>query len=130
MKPIELVAVAFFAVWIVAGLSFWLLMRRAKTAAAKSATHRRLVFASGGLFLAFVCALVAAGFPSEALFMAVPGVALITFLNLRLTNFCPKCTRMTQNTSTPWRRLEFCPYCGAGFSAEPSDQARGAAPRD
>lgn len=113
VKPIDTVAATFFAVWILWGLSSWFLMRRQKTAAGKRRVYRKLVLVSGAIFLVFTVAFVAAGFPPQVLFMVVPAVALIAFLNLRLTYFCPGCTRMIQNTSAPFRKLEFCPHCGS-----------------
>jgi cytochrome bd-type quinol oxidase subunit 2 len=123
MKPIDITGISFFAVWMVLGIASWLLMRRAKSAAAKRVLYRKLVFVSAGVFLAFTCVFVAAGFPPQILFMVVPAVALIAFLNIRLTYFCPGCVRMIQNTTSPWSRLEFCPHCGAKLNADTGRQS-------
>ena len=112
IKSADIPGFCFFVVWAVLPLSSWILMRRAKTAKAKRAIHRVMVFISGALIIAFACILVGGRAPLAVLFMVVPVVALITFTSLRTTRFCPKCTREVRN-SPLWRKAEFCPYCGA-----------------
>lgn len=57
--------------------------------------------------------IVLAGFPRRVLFIAVPAVAIISYLNLRLIVFCPNYGRTINNQAMSFQRVEFCPYCGS-----------------
>jgi len=99
----------FFGVWVVLGLfsaGFFFL--------SKNASLKRKVWAPFSIFtgLLFVGFIWAMGFPAQVLYVAVPAVALITFLNLRAVRFCGSCgaTLMSQN---PLSRPAFCSKCGA-----------------
>jgi hypothetical protein len=48
--------------------------------------------------------------PSEALYVAAPLAALVTFINLRVVKFCNACGATTQNL--PFRPARFCARCG------------------
>ena len=120
MKPFDIIGVWCVSIWVVAALCSWLLRRQAKTAEAKRAIHRKLAFISGGFILAIACLFVAAGLPPAIFLLMVPAAVIITFMKLRSTRFCPGCTRTVYNP-VMWRRLDFCPYCGAKLdSNEPN----------
>jgi len=103
--------IALFAAWILLGAGGWFIIWRARTAERKRQIHRWFVITAGAIFFLFVCASVVGGFPATVLFMAVPAITLITWLNLRFTNFCDGCNRMIYNQIW-WRRIRFCPHCG------------------
>lgn len=63
----------------------------------------------GVLFVGFISQM---GFPQQMLFIAIPGVAIIVFLNMRSVNFCSNCGRIAQ-ARTPLAKAEFCSHCGA-----------------
>jgi hypothetical protein len=101
----------FFGVWVVLGLfsaGFFFLN---KNAALKRKVWPPFVIATGVLFVGFTMVM---GFPSSMLFVVVPAVALITFLNLRAVQFCNSCgaTIMSQN---PLSKPSFCSKCGAAL---------------
>ena len=107
---------AFFVCWIVIGIGGWVLIWRARSAERKRRIHRGMTFiASILVFLLFVCASVAGGFPPQVLALAAPAIVVVSWLNLRFTTFCDGCNRMISNQLW-WRRVQFCPYCGARLS--------------
>ena len=67
-----------------------------------------LVF-TGALFLGFVFYI---GALNEFLCVAVPMVALITWLNIRAIRFCDACGRTLHNQN-PFSLPTFCSKCGA-----------------
>jgi hypothetical protein len=46
--------------------------------------------------------------------VGIPAVAVITWLNLRNTRFCPSCGR-TNYTELFWARPRYCSACGASL---------------
>ena len=107
--------IAFFITWILLGAGGWFILWRARTAERKRRIHRWFTITASVLFFLFTCAFVAGGFPATVLFMVAPALVLITWLNLRFTNFCDGCNRMIY-IQVLWRRLRFCPHCGAPLS--------------
>jgi hypothetical protein len=67
------------------------------------------MISSGVIFLGFIWL---SGAPPAALLLAVPGVALILFLNIRGIQFCDACGR-TVFSQNPWSPSKFCAKCGA-----------------
>lgn len=74
---------------------------------------------AGTLFVAFVAV---TGFPLPGVACMVPVVALITYMNIRGTQFCDACGRTVIQQSF-FSRPKFCPKCGAPFGATASDHA-------
>jgi hypothetical protein len=99
----------FFGLWAVLGVfsaGFFFLSRNAQL---KRKVWRPFVVITSVLFVAFVWAM---GVPSQFMVIAIPAVALITFLNLHTVQFCNSCgaTIMSQN---PLSKPAFCSKCGA-----------------
>jgi hypothetical protein len=69
-----------------------------------------LVVGYGILFVAFV--LYETRGNTLVLFLTVPAVIVISFLNLRGTRFCDSCGR-TLYRQPVFSQSQFCPYCGA-----------------
>ena len=99
----------FIGVWVVLGLASAAFFFLNKDASLKRKVWPPATIGVGVLFLGFVWLM---GFPAEVMYIAVPAVALITFLNLRAVQFCDSCgkTLMSQN---PFSKAEFCSKCGA-----------------
>ncbi len=76
----------FMAVWISLGVTSWWFFARSRNIGLKRRVHRWVAVGAGVLFTGFV--LVMTGEPWILLFV-VPGVALISFVNIRFTKFCP-----------------------------------------
>lgn len=104
--------------WILAGI--WTTLGLAGTAffffGKDAALKRRLwppyLIVTGVLFLVVVWMI---DFPQQAMYVALPAVALITILNVKSAQFCDGCgkTLMNQNILS---KAEFCSKCGASLS--------------
>jgi len=94
------------AAWIIAGIaSAFFFMNR--NASLKRRLWPPYVIGAAILFLIFVWWFL----PNEALYVAAPLLALVTFINLRVVKFCNACGATTQNL--PFRPARFCAKCGA-----------------
>lgn len=108
MSPDEIFPI-FFGTWVVLGIISFAIFFIGKNAQLKRKLWPPFVIGTGVLFIGFICAM---GFGGQALYIMVPAVVLITFLNLRSTKFCDSCgkTIINQNFLV---RPEFCSKCGA-----------------
>ncbi|MDQ3757866.1 MAG: hypothetical protein M3394_08450 [Actinomycetota bacterium] len=77
----------------------------------KERFHPPFVIGSGLLFVVVVTVDRSAG----ALLLTIPGVAVITWLNLRNIRFCHACGRTTWNTQWWQAPPRFCIACGTPF---------------
>ena len=98
---------AFFVIWIALSLGGTLFFVFSKDLALKKALFPRLTIGAGVLFGLAVA--TAAPWPAALLF--APFIALISWLNIRMTRFCDACGRMLINQMW-WSKMAFCPYCG------------------
>lgn len=121
----SIVTTAFVGTWI--GLAVVsVLMNRRMDAASKKRWMPRGAILAGALFVFFVTTLSVIESRSwsylSVLFLVVPVVVLITYLNRRFTKVCDKCgaVQYSHNWFTPMR---FCSKCGAEF--DPSESAGG-----
>jgi len=99
----------FFGVWVVLGLFSTGFFYFNKNAVLKRKVWPPFLGAVGILFLGFMWAM---GVPPETFFLAVPAVALITLLNLRIMRFCNSCGA-TLKSQNPFAKPAFCSKCGA-----------------
>ena len=100
-----------FAVfWVALGLASFLFFHFNRDAAFKRRVFPLFGVAAGLIFGAFLIYMTR-GY-SQVLFLAVPMIALITFLNIRCTRFCDSCGR-TLYKQPVFTRPGFCPHCGA-----------------
>jgi NADH pyrophosphatase NudC (nudix superfamily) len=76
---------------------------------AKRVWFPRFTIAAGVLLLAFTYWM--APVPQVFVF-TTPAVALVTWLNLKLTKVCPGCGAMLQSTNW-FVKMRFCQKCGA-----------------
>jgi hypothetical protein len=99
----------FFGVWIVLGLVSGGFFIVSKNAPLKRKVWPPFTIATGLLFIGFSLAM---GLPAQMLYVVVPGVALVTVLNLRAAQFCNSCgaTIMSGNLAS---KPAFCSKCGA-----------------
>lgn len=104
----EAVIPVFFAVWAALALGGFLFFALNKDVALKRRLFPRLAIAAGVLF-GGVIALMA---PWPAFLLFVPFIALIVWLNIRMTRFCGACGKILINHQW-WSTMNFCPYCGA-----------------
>ena len=102
----------FFGVWVVLGIAGFLLFYVSKNVAFKRRYFAWFTALAGFLFLAFAAAM---GAPVFMLAFMTPLVALITYLNIRGTQFCGACGR-TLIQQMPFSRARFCSKCGAALS--------------
>lgn len=101
----------FLIVWaILAGVGTYLFQFN-RNAARKRRLFPWYVSLAGGLMLIFTTAIMGARW--QILVFAVPAIVLITYLNIRGTQFCPRCGRTINNAGLTMTRRAYCPYCGA-----------------
>ncbi len=100
----------FFIVWVILGISSFLFLQFNRNAALKRRIFPGFVVGVGVVFGCFV-AYMSRGH-LQVLFVAVPMITLITFLNLRKTRFCDSCGR-TLYQQPIFSSSQFCPRCGA-----------------
>jgi hypothetical protein len=114
--PPERVFPIFFGVWIVLCLASWSFFFFNRNAALKRKVLPPFVVFVGILFLAFTALM---GLAREPFFFVVmfPAVAVISYLNIRNTQFCDACGR-TVLSRNPFFRANFCPKCGAALNAK------------
>ena len=109
--PQQREAFTIFAVfWVALGLASFLFFQFNRDATLKRRVFPFFAIAVGLIFGAFLIYMTR-GF-SQVVFLAVPMIALITFLNIRMTRFCDSCGR-TLYRQPLFTRPGFCPHCGA-----------------
>ncbi len=97
----------FAAVWIALGIGLWLFFSR-RASQRKKQWHLILV---AGAALFFICFAYALSQRTEVLYIAVPAVALISFLGYKLTRVCPHCGFTVPRTGL-FSHPVYCPRCG------------------
>jgi hypothetical protein len=102
----------FMVVWVAVGVAGFYLFGVRRDAAFKRRWFRWYIIAAAIAFLAFVLVTVDQGLRPEVLFLVVPAVALIAFLNIWGTRFCASCGR-TIYTQWLFSRPRYCSHCGA-----------------
>ncbi len=105
----------FVAVWIVLGaLGFYFFYLN------KDAAFKRKYFPwfTGLVAVLFLVFLLLMRFPPQTFVLAVPALALITFLNIRGTRFCSSCGRTIFSQGFPGARPEYCSSCGAKLDSD------------
>jgi hypothetical protein len=100
---------AFFVLWAVLGVGSALFFWLNRDAALKRKVFPPLMIGAGVIFIGFIWL---TGAPTQFLFIAIPAVVLISFLNIRGMKFCDSCGR-TIHSQNPFSPAEFCSKCGA-----------------
>ena len=99
----------FFVFWAILGLGSFLFFQFYKNTKIKKKVLPVFVIFAGLIFMSFVVFM--AGFSYEVLWIMVPAIALISFLNIRNTKFCDNCGKMIYNNNW-FSKQEFCSKCG------------------
>ena len=100
----------FFVFWIALGLGSFLFFQFSRDAKLKRRIWPILIICIAIIFGCFV--LYMTGGDARVLFIMIPAIILISFLNLRTTRFCNSCGK-TLHRQPVFSRPQFCPYCGA-----------------
>lgn len=104
------VLVVFFVFWTALAIGSFLFFQFNRDAKLKRRAWPVVVIGSGVIFGSFV--IYFTGGDARMLFIMIPAIILISFLNLRRTRFCDSCGR-TLHCQPVFSRLQFCPHCGA-----------------
>jgi len=96
----------FLITWIVLGIASWIFYKKADYQTKKTA-HPILMIATGILLIAFTEWVM----PGKVPWYFIAAVAVITWLNIRFTQFCPACNA-TVHPQRFFNRPRFCPKCG------------------
>jgi len=111
----------FVAVWAALGVTGWWFFSRSRDLDLKRRVLRWGAIAVGVLFTGFV--LVMTGEP-WVLWIVAPTVALISFLSIRFTKFCPSCGATLYNYNW-FVAMRYCSRCGTRLD-NPDPQGGGA----
>ena len=112
----------FFGTWIVLGIVSFVVFFLGKDTALKRKWFPRFIVLAGVLFVIFSTTIMVLGSQSwwslGILLVVVPAVAVISYLNIKMTKFCDKCgaTLINSNWFSPMR---FCSKCGAVLDDKP-----------
>jgi hypothetical protein len=101
----------FMAVWVALGAIGWWFFARNRDPKLKRRVLRWGMIGVGLLFTVFT---VLMSGEAWVLLFVVPAVALISYLNIRLTKFCPSCGAMLYNYNW-FSRMNYCSRCGASL---------------
>jgi hypothetical protein len=108
----------FAGTWIVLGIVSFVVFFLGKNTALKRKWFPRFMVLAGVLFVIFTTTFAVLGSKTwlslGILVITVPAVALISYLNIKMTKFCDKCgaTLINSNWFSPMR---FCSKCGAAL---------------
>ena len=103
--------VVFVLVWSLLGLTSFLFFHFNRHTALKRRILPTFVIGVGALFLGVVYYFIGSQHPLVFVF-AVPAVAAISFMNIRMTRFCESCGRTLHRQPLFWKP-SFCSHCGA-----------------
>ena len=104
----------FFVFWMALAVAGFLLFYVNKNVAFKRRYFSWYLALAGVLF---VCLVLGTG-GAAGLWLVVPAIALITFMNIHLTRFCDACGRTI--IGQMFSRPKFCPKCGAALNGAPT----------
>ncbi|MCU6434368.1 hypothetical protein LPB67_11350 [Undibacterium sp. Jales W-56] len=110
-NSVQQVFPVFLVIWALLGGSGAAFFFFNRNAALKRKVLPFFVVLAGLLFLGFIFYTDAS---TESLYLAVPMVTLITFLNIRTIRFCDACGR-TERSQSPFSLPKFCSKCGAAM---------------
>jgi hypothetical protein len=106
--PPEILAV--MAIWLLLGLGSFLFFQFNRNAALKRKVWPVVIVAVGLVFGSLVYFGMGRQQP-QVLYLMVPGIVLVSFLNIRTVRFCDSCGR-TLYRQPIFSRTQFCPHCG------------------
>ena len=104
-------AIALGLLFWVLGLAGFCLFFLVEDAAFKRRWYRPFAILSSTVL---VCAVIAMGLPPRLLFLFIPAIVLVSFLNIRSIRFCGRCG-MTNGMNGLVGRPRFCAKCGAAL---------------
>jgi hypothetical protein len=101
----------FMVAWVALGIGSWLFIRSRPSVDEKRLWHRRITIGSGVLFGLFLAYTFVAWRQPFVMFIFLPFLGLIIYLNLRFTFFCDACGKTSH--SQQWFSSSYhCPSCG------------------
>jgi hypothetical protein len=112
----------FIGTWIVLVIVGFVVFVLGRDTALKRKWFPRFIILVGMLFVIFSTSLAVLGSETWValgiLLLTVPAVALISYLNIKMTKFCDQCgaTLINSNWFSPMR---FCSKCGAALDDKP-----------
>ena len=109
MEQADKIFPIFFGVWIVLGIFSIAFLFLNNNANLKRKVWPPFVIFVGALFLGFVWLM---GLPAQALYILIPPVILVTYMNLRAYKFCQSCGKTLMNFN-PFSDSKICSNCGA-----------------
>jgi hypothetical protein len=102
----------FNAAWLALGFACWWWIRRRASTTDSRTTQRRVTILTGIIFAVFTASVLISWHAYFALFIFLPAIALIMFINLRTSFVCDYCGKFSQAQS--WSsQTHYCPHCGS-----------------
>ena len=102
----------FFVTWIVLGVFSWLFFTFYKNIPFKRKILPLFLIFVGLLFIFFLYLM---GSPAMFYWIAVPGVLVITALNMYAIRFCDECGKVFNKF--PFQNIRYCAKCGAKLTS-------------
>lgn len=103
--------ILFMVVWGLLGLGSFLFFHFNRSAALKRQIWPAFNVVIGLIFGGFVYFIMGRAQP-QVLYLMVPAVILVSFLNIRTTRFCDSCGK-TLYRQPIFSQKRFCPHCGS-----------------
>jgi len=100
----------FLVFWAALAIGSFLFFQFSRDAKLKRRVWPVLIIGSGVIFGSFVLYMTRGD--TRILYIMIPAIILISFLNLRRTRFCDSCGR-SLHWQPVFSRPQFCPHCGA-----------------
>jgi hypothetical protein len=110
MKPDQIFPV-FAVFWAILGIAFFLMFQINKNVEFKRKYFPAAMISTGLIFAAFVTLTMP---DKRTLFIGYPAIALIMYLNIRMTKFCAKCGKTNYNHMW-FTEMNYCQKCGEPF---------------
>lgn len=99
----------FFGIWIILGIISFVIFVASKNAQLKRMLWPHFIIITALLLIGFAVLL---GFRGNTLFVMIPVVVLVSYMNIRAVRFCDACGK-TVFSQNPLQKPKYCSDCGA-----------------
>ncbi len=112
MDPLDITAIVYFISYGLLALLTYIFIYRNKDINLKRKWHTHVCIANSLLFFIVILFFVLYGFPFQTIYMTIPALIFITYIQIKTTIFCDSCGKMSSSVSFI-KKDSFCSKCGA-----------------